>query len=111
MHLLQTQGSDAAALLSKCLVLYGDWLAETRSQSPNVILEKYLSRVVMLHSLKHAHNWLQLHSHETSSFIIRLHQLHEMQTTVIDNPGVCLFVTWTGCVKMDVCDNDGDCNK
>jgi len=45
---LQTHSSDAAALLPKCLMLYGDWLAETRSQSPNVILEKYLSKVVTL---------------------------------------------------------------
>jgi len=46
MVMLQEQSSDAAALLPKCLMLYGDWLAETRSQSPNVILEKYLSKVV-----------------------------------------------------------------
>ena len=45
----QKPGTDAAALLPKCLMLYGDWLAETRSQSPNVILEKYLSRVVALY--------------------------------------------------------------
>jgi len=39
------QGNDTAALLPKCLMLYGNWLAETRSQSPNVILDKYLSKV------------------------------------------------------------------
>jgi len=42
------QGSDTAALLPKCLMLYGNWLAETRSQSPNVILDKYLSKVYIL---------------------------------------------------------------
>jgi len=42
----QTQHSDNAALLPKCLMLYGDWLAETRSQSPNIILDKYLSKVI-----------------------------------------------------------------
>lgn len=39
------QGNDMAALLPKCFMLYGNWLAETRSQSPNVILDKYLSKV------------------------------------------------------------------
>ena len=42
---IQMQGDDDTTLLPKCLMLYGDWLAETRSQSPNVILEKYLSKV------------------------------------------------------------------
>jgi len=48
---VQSEGSavnDATTLLPKCLMLYGDWLAETRSQSPNVILEHYLSKVVSL---------------------------------------------------------------
>ena len=43
----QMQSSDGEGLLPKCLMLYGNWLADTRSESPNVILEKYLSKVVL----------------------------------------------------------------
>jgi len=46
------QGSDTAALQPKCLMLYGNWLAETRSQSPNVILDEYLSKVSYIRILQ-----------------------------------------------------------
>ena len=42
---LQDDDDDAALLYPKCLGIYGNWLAETRSDNPKVIMEEYLSKV------------------------------------------------------------------
>ena len=34
-------------LYAQTLGLYGNWLAETRSENPNTIMEKYLDKVYM----------------------------------------------------------------
>ena len=34
--------------MPKCLGIYGTWLAETRSENPNVVLEQYLKKAVDL---------------------------------------------------------------
>ena len=40
-------------LYPKCLGIYGNWLAETKSENPNVIMEQYLRKVssTILYSL------------------------------------------------------------
>ena len=35
-------------LLPQCLGIYGTWLAETRSESPSVVMEQYLEKAVTL---------------------------------------------------------------
>ena len=42
----QQEGSmEAARLYPRALGIYGDWLAETKSEDPSVIMEKYLNKV------------------------------------------------------------------
>ena len=36
---------EAVRLLTQSLSLYGNWLAETRSETPTVIMEQYLEKV------------------------------------------------------------------
>jgi len=37
--------SDGSGLYEKCLVLYGNWLAETRSENSTVIMKRYFNKV------------------------------------------------------------------
>ena len=41
----QTKDTEAALLYAKCLGIYGNWLAETKSENPNVIMGQYLQKV------------------------------------------------------------------
>ena len=40
--------SGTPQLFPQCLGLYGDWLAETQSENPSLIMENYLSKVQSL---------------------------------------------------------------
>ncbi|XP_076466353.1 serine-protein kinase ATM-like [Babylonia areolata] len=42
------ENGEAMRLLTKSLSLYGNWLAETRSETPSVIMEQYLEKTVQL---------------------------------------------------------------
>ena len=42
---LQDDSIDAAMFYPRVLSIYGNWLAETRSENPNVIMEDYLEKV------------------------------------------------------------------
>ena len=42
---MHDQYSEAAILYPQALGLYGSWLAETRSENPNKIIEEYLEKV------------------------------------------------------------------
>ena len=42
---LQVDSGEASALYPRCLGVYGNWLAETRSESPKVIMKEYLVEV------------------------------------------------------------------
>ena len=37
----------AARFYPQALSIYGNWLADTRSENPNVIMEKYLEKVII----------------------------------------------------------------
>jgi hypothetical protein len=39
---------EAVSLLTKSLLLYGNWLAITKSETPAVIMEQYLEKVCFL---------------------------------------------------------------
>lgn len=45
MFQLQDENIDAAKFYPQVLSIYGNWLAETRSENPNVIMEEYLEKV------------------------------------------------------------------
>ncbi|XP_063405374.1 serine-protein kinase ATM-like [Mytilus trossulus] len=45
---LQDENIDAARFYPQVLSIYGNWLAETRSENPNVIMEEYLEKTVGL---------------------------------------------------------------
>lgn len=41
----QVQSSEATGLYPQALGLYGTWLAESKSENPNTIIENYLEKV------------------------------------------------------------------
>ena len=41
----QDQSSEVTELYPQALGLYGTWLAESKSENPNTIIEKYLEKV------------------------------------------------------------------
>ncbi|KAL3883922.1 hypothetical protein ACJMK2_030148 [Sinanodonta woodiana] len=48
LHKLQSENEVAAKFYPQVLSIYGNWLAETHSENPNVILENYFEKTVML---------------------------------------------------------------
>lgn len=44
----KNDAKSSKLLYAQTLGLYGSWLAETRSENPNTIMEKYLDKVVYL---------------------------------------------------------------
>jgi hypothetical protein len=42
----KNDAKSSKLLYAQTLGLYGSWLAETRSENPNTIMEKYLDKVV-----------------------------------------------------------------
>ncbi|XP_064597040.1 serine-protein kinase ATM-like [Liolophura sinensis] len=53
--LIRNKDPGASRLYPHMLMMYGNWLADTRSDSPNVIMEKYLVKAV---------DWLESHGDE-----------------------------------------------
>ncbi len=47
MFTLKNDADSSKLLYAQTLGLYGSWLAETRSENPNTIMEKYLDKVYM----------------------------------------------------------------
>ncbi|XP_069136891.1 serine-protein kinase ATM-like isoform X2 [Argopecten irradians] len=45
---VRRKDKDAAKYYAKVLCIYGNWLAETRSENPNVIMEDYLEKAVAM---------------------------------------------------------------
>ncbi|XP_033740359.1 serine-protein kinase ATM-like [Pecten maximus] len=45
---VRRKDQDAAKYYAKVLCIYGNWLAETRSENPNVIMEDYLDKAVAM---------------------------------------------------------------
>ncbi|KAK3593829.1 hypothetical protein CHS0354_011431 [Potamilus streckersoni] len=48
LHQLQSEDEVTAKFYPQVLSIYGNWLAETHSENPNVILENYLEKTVRL---------------------------------------------------------------
>ncbi|KAJ8315047.1 hypothetical protein KUTeg_007197 [Tegillarca granosa] len=44
-RMLHGENTEAERLYPKVLSIYGDWLAETRSENPNVIMDQYLEKI------------------------------------------------------------------
>ncbi|XP_052812043.1 serine-protein kinase ATM-like isoform X2 [Mya arenaria] len=49
LNKLRTTDSECAKMFPKALGIYGDWLAETRSENPNIIMENYMEKTIALY--------------------------------------------------------------